>query len=402
MKTFKLTALVLNLVITFTTYSQSYKKLHKKAIVVDTHNDVMIDMLEGKDIATDLTGKTHSDLTRFKKGGIDAQFFSIWSDETYGKGNGFNYAMRQIDTLYANINRHGDKMMLARTPSEILTAAKNKKLASLIGVEGGHMIDDNLGNLETLFNRGTRYMTLTWNNSTSWATSAADETAGKIPNAKKGLNDFGKQVVRRMNELGMMVDLSHVGEQTFWDAISSTTKPVLISHSCVYSICPVPRNLKDDQIKAVAKNGGVIQMNFYSGFLDPGYDKRNKAFVANHKSQIDSLVKAKTTNFDIEKWIVKTYPQEAATLRPPLSILIDHIDYITKLVGVDYVGLGSDFDGISSAPQQLNDVSNYPLITKSLLEKGYSKKDIKKILGGNFMRVFKANTKKQVFILKNY
>jgi membrane dipeptidase len=135
-------------------------------------------------------------------------------------------------------------------------------------------------------------------------------------------------------------------------------------------------------------------MNFYSGFLDPGYDKRNKAFVANHKSQIDSLVKAKTTNFDIEKWIVKTYPQEAATLRPPLSILIDHIDYITKLVGVDYVGLGSDFDGISSAPQQLNDVSNYPLITKSLLEKGYSKKDIKKILGGNFMRVFKANTKK--------
>jgi membrane dipeptidase len=263
----------------------------------------------------------------------------------------------------------------------------------MMGVEGGHMIEDNLDNLDIFYRRGVRYMTLTWNNSTSWATSAWDETRKKDSLPHLGLTDFGKEVVKRMNRLGMIVDLSHVGERTFWDAINTTTKPVIASHSCVYTLCPVPRNLKDDQIVAIGRNGGVIHLNFYSGFLDSNYVKREIAFLAVHKQELDSLRASKMATYEIEEWMAKKYSQEANALRPPLSILLDHLDYIVKLIGVDHVGLGSDFDGIESEPQSLDDVASFPLITKALLERGYSKKDILKILGGNFIRVFVANSK---------
>jgi membrane dipeptidase len=383
--------LIAILAFTPSAYSQRYKKLHQKALVIDTHNDAMIRILEGYKLEYDNIGKTHSDLERFKKGGVDAQFFSIWCDEKYGKGTAFNYANLQIDTLYAEVARNADKMTLVRTPKELSAAAKKKKLAALIGVEGGHMIEDNLTYLDSLFKRGTRYMTLTWNNSTSWATSAADESKGNVANGKKGLNDFGKQVVRRMNELGMMVDLSHVGEQTFWDAMSITQKPVLVSHSGVYSLCPVPRNLKDDQIKAVAKNGGVIQINFFSGFLDSTFNRKQAAMIARHKAEVDSLKKLNKSNVEVEFWFAQNYPREIEDVRPPFAILFNHIDYLVKLVGVDYVGLGSDFDGVTSTPMLLDDVSTYPIITQELLKRGYSKKDIKKILGENLLRVFRAN-----------
>ncbi len=235
-------------------------------------------------------------------------------------------------------------------------------------------------------------MTLTWNNSTSWATSALDETTKADSLPYKGLTDFGKQIVRRMNELGMLVDISHVGEQTFWDVINTSTKPVIASHSCAWALCPVPRNMKDDQIKAVGKNGGVIDINFYSGFLDSSYMRRKDLFLAAHAKERDSLQQLKWVYYDIEGWLSKKYAAEANELRPPLSLMIDHIDHIVQLAGVDHAGLGSDFDGIDSAPRELNDVSDMPLITKALLERGYSKKDIKKILGGNFIRVFKANS----------
>jgi membrane dipeptidase len=209
-----------------------------------------------------------------------------------------------------------------------------------------------------------------------------------------GLSPFGRRVVQRMNELGMMVDLSHVGEHTFWDAIHSTTKPVIVSHSCVYNLCPVFRNLKDDQIKAIGKNGGVIHLNFNSGFVDSNYAKRKAAFLQNHQAEADSLKKAGRADYEVEEWITKKYAAEADAFRPSLSRLLDHLDYIVRLIGVDHVGLGSDFDGIPSTPKPLDDVTSFPLITKALLERGYSKTDIKKILGGNFIRVFEANQKK--------
>jgi membrane dipeptidase len=240
-------------------------------------------------------------------------------------------------------------------------------------------------------------MTLTRNNSTPWATSAMQETApSKSPTTgetlqPKGLNDFGKKIVRRMNELGMLVDLSHVGEQTFWDAINTSTKPILVSHSCVYSLCPVFRNLKDEQIKAVGKNGGVIHLNFYSGFLDSTYDKKDAAFNKKHKAERDSLLKMNPEPYFANDFLYSKYKDEVQAMRAPIHLIFDHLAYIINLIGVDHVGIGSDFDGINSTPQQLNGVQDFPLITKELLARGYSKKDITKILGGNFIRLLKEN-----------
>jgi membrane dipeptidase len=376
----------------FLSACQSYKSLHKNAIVIDTHNDVLSSAtINGLNIENDLTGKRHSDITRLKKGGIDIQVFSAFCDERYGKDTAFKFANREIDSLYAIVGRNTGKMMMVTNPTELQTAINEKKLGCMLGVEGGHMIEDRLSYLDSFYKKGVRYMTLTWNNSTSWATSAMDETRKKDSLPNKGLTVFGKQIVRRMNELGMIVDISHVGEKTFWDAINTTSKPVIASHSCVYTLCPVFRNLKDDQIKAIGKNGGAIHLNFYSGFLDSSFQRKNTEFNKAHKKEQDSLKNLKWSNYEIEEWLMAKYPGEASNLEPPLSLLIDHLDYIVRLIGVNHVGLGSDFDGISSAPRELNDVSNMPLITNALLQRGYSKNDIKKILGENFIRVFKAN-----------
>jgi membrane dipeptidase len=252
------------------------------------------------------------------------------------------------------------------------------------------LIEDRIEYLDTLFNRGARYLTLTWNNSTSWATSGADESASKLPYGHKGLNDFGRNIVKHMNALGMMVDLSHVGEQTFWDAVEVSTKPVIASHSSVYALCPVSRNLKDDQIKAIAKSGGVVFINFYSGFLDSTYMRKNDAFQKGHALETDSLKALKWPEFEINSYMAKKYKEETELFRPPLSMLIDHIDYIRRLVGADYVGLGSDFDGIESAPKGLDDVTDIWKITEALVNRGYSRKDVRKILGGNFARAFNS------------
>jgi membrane dipeptidase len=387
---------VVLLVLPFLSQAQSYQTIHEKAIVADTHNDVLSTVtMNGLDFENDLTGKAYSDLARFKKGGVDIQMFSIFCDDRYGKGTAFTYANVEIDSLYAIARRNPDKMEMVGTPAELEHALKAHKLAAMMGVEGGHMIEDDLEYLDSFYRRGVRYMTLTWNNSTSWATSAADESRKSFSVTPYGLTEFGKQIVRRMNELGMMVDISHVGEKTFWDAINTSTKPVIASHSSVYAICPVPRNLKDDQIRAVAKNGGVIDINFFSGFIDSNYFKKRAVFFERHKVELDSLNALKKPEYEVSEYLSKKYPGELDAIRPPFSLLIDHIDYIVKLVGPDYVGLGSDFDGIDSAPLGLNGVDDFPKITQALLKRGYSVKDIDKILGGNFLRVFKANCARQ-------
>ena len=389
----KIFLLLLSFSSLFFLQAQSYKKLHRKSLVVDTHNDIPSTAIE-KNVCFDqnLKGITNSDLQRMKEGGIDVQLFSIWCDGN--QKNPYAWANREIDTVLAWTNRNPTQMAAVHSVNEMMQAVKEKKLAVLFGVEGGHMIENDLNKLDTFYKRGARYMTLTWNNSTEWATSALDEVTKADSLKHKGLTDFGKQVVKRMNGLGMMVDLSHVGEQTFWDAISATTKPVIVSHSCVYALCPHRRNLKDEQIKAVGKNGGVIHLNFYSGFLDSAYEKRNSLFNAQHKTERDSLLKANPEPYFADKFLYEKYPSEVTAMRPPLSLLIDHLDYIVKLIGTDHVGLGSDFDGVNSLPQQLDDVTAMPLITKALIERGYSKKDIRKILGENFLRLLKANEPK--------
>lgn len=370
-------------------HAQLYQKIHRKAIVVDTHNDILMRAVDlGIVFDQDLTGKTHSDLARWKKGGVDVQIFSVYCDGD--AKNPYAYANREMDSLEGVVARNPDKIVKVTNYAALVNAVKQHKIAAMFGVEGGHMIEDDLHKLDALYKRGARYLTLTHNIAPSWATSAADETSGKdLP--LKGLTDFGKQVVHRMNELGMMVDVSHVGDHTFWDVMELTTKPVIASHSAVYTLVHSRRNLKDEQIKAIAKNRGVIQVNFHPGFIDSSFDKKETAFFAKHAAEFDALTKAGIPEFYAMDSLYHKYTAEANSMRPPLSMLIDHIDYIAKLVGFDYVGLGSDFDGINITPQQLDDVATYPLITKALVEKGYSEKDIGKILGGNFLRVLKAN-----------
>lgn len=377
---------------TYQVHAQSWGKIHRKAIVADSHNDILMKAAdEGIVFDQDLTGKTHTDLNRLKTGGVDVQIFSVYCDGD--AKNPFAYANREMDSLDAVVARNPDKIVKVTNFAELIKAVRQHKLAAIVGVEGGHMIEDDLNKLEALYKRGARYLTLTHNIAPTWATSAADETTN--PNLpQKGLTEFGKQVVQKMNDLGMMIDVSHAGDQTFWDVIKITTKPIIASHSSVYTLVPSRRNLKDDQVKAIAKNGGVIQVNFNPGFIDSSFDKKETAFFKRHAAECDSLKKAGMQEWYIMDFIYKKYTAETNAIRPPLSLVIDHIDYIINLVGVDHVGLGSDFDGINLTPRQLDDVTSYPEITKALIEKGYHKKDINKILGANLLRVLKANETK--------
>lgn len=389
----KIKLLFFSLIVTVQLSAQNYENIHKKAIFVDTHNDFLTQTMEkGFVFDTDLKGITHSDLNRMKKGGVDVQFFSVWSDGD--QLNPYAFAHRQIDSLDAVIKRNPDEIVKVGNSKELQKVIKQYKIAALIGLEGGHQFENDLGKMEALYNRGVRYITLTWNNSTPWATSASDETnpeGAMNSEGKKGLTAFGKDVVQKMNALGIMVDISHVGEQTFYDVINTTKKPVIASHSSVYTLCPHKRNLKDDQIKAVAKNGGVIQINFNSGFIDPSVEPRETAFLEKHKAEIDSLVKTGMFSYHAEESMYRKYTDESFELRAPFDWVIQHIEYVINLVGVDYVGIGSDFDGIYQPPKQLDDVTDYSKITKVLVEKGYSEKDIDKILGANLLRVLKAN-----------
>lgn len=373
--------------------AQSVKKIHSKAVLVDTHNDVLSSgVLDGIDISKRVK-EGHSDLDRWKEGGVDVQFFSVWTgDKPRNKEGFFQDAKQEIDSLNILVLKNPFRMTLARNYQEVKKGIRQDKLVALIGVEGGHMIENDLGKLEELYKQDMRYMTLTWNNSTSWASSAMDETLHADSLKQKGLTDFGKQVVRKMNELGIIVDLSHTGEQTFYDALAVTTKPVLLSHSSVWSICPVFRNVKDDQVKALAKNGGVICINFYSGFISKEYDQRSTYLNGPGKKIIqDSLLGILHDSAAMKTQWQQYYDAEMNKVRPSIGQLVDHIDHIVKLVGDDYVGIGSDYDGVGSLPVGLEDVTTYPKITEELFRRGYSKKSINKILGGNVLRVMKAN-----------
>ena len=377
---------VLFCAISITGFSQ---KIHYKSILVDTHNDAVTACIEKKvSFDQDLTGINHSDLKRFKEGGLDYQLFSIWCDGE--KVNPYAWAMREMDTIDAVAARNPDKMVIAKDWKTINAALKAGKIIAQYGVEGGHMIEDDINRLDTFYNRGVRYMTLTWNNSPSWASS---HTAEKDPTytGPKGLTSFGKTIIGRMNQLGMIVDVSHIGETTFWDAINTTTKPVIASHSNAYSICPVTRNLKDEQIKAIGKNGGVICLNFFSGFVDSNFSKKDMAFRKTHSAEIDSLLATGIQREYAFTMISDKYKTESEAIKPTIEQLMQHFDHIVKLIGVDHVGIGSDFDGINSAPQGLSTVLDYPNFTKALIARGYSNKDIKKVLGGNFLRVYRSN-----------
>jgi len=366
-----------------------YLKFHYDAIVADTHNDVLLRAMEGEDISVE-TRVGHSDLVRLKKGGVDIQVFAVWVDPIAFEKKPFKRAKDMIDTLYSIARRNSDKIAVVRNSAEIEKAIAEGKICAVIGVEGGHAIENSIEKLEELYKLGVRYLGLTWNNSTDWASSAFDETTNPDKVKITGLSEFGKKVVEKMNELGMIVDVSHLGEKAFWDVVKVTKKPIIASHSSVYKLCPHYRNLKDEQIKAIAQTGGVVFVNFYAEYIDSTFNTKRKKLEEKYKSQFDSIRVLYEHDQNAYRRARRQLMQKIAEeLRPPLDVLIDHIDYIAKLVGVDHVGIGSDFDGISITPLEMDDVTFLPNITKKLLERGYSTDDVKKILGGNFLRVFK-------------
>ncbi len=282
-------------------------------------------------------------------------------------------------------------MMMAFSVADIERAHREHKLAALMGIEGGHSIENDIHLLRDYYRLGVRYMTLSWSNTNEWADSSGDIDDPKVQH-HNGLTDFGKQVVLEMNRLGMMVDISHVADKTFWDAIATTNAPVIASHSSARALVDAPRNMTDDMLRAVAKNDGVVQVNFYSGFDDADF---RKAMEAQAKDQAAAIQKytdqLKAEGKPIDYVDVDRIEREwmAKIPRPPLKSLIDHIDHIAKIAGIDHVGLGSDFDGVSGAtPQGIDSAADLPKITQALLERGYNPSDIHKILGGNLLRVF--------------
>ena len=369
----------------YTDLNKDAFNLHYNAVVIDTHNDILMPvMIEGADMTREMLS-TQSDFVKWKKGGIDVQVFSIYVPEKVKK-NDFKYSMGLIDKLEQIQWEYPDELYLAKNYEELIRRVNEGKFCGLMGAEGGNMIEGSMENLESLFNRGVRYLGLTWNTSNAIGVSAKDETTrGKTG----GLTDFGKEVVKRMDEMGMMIDVSHLGETAFWDVVNLSKNPIIASHSNVYNICPHYRNLNDEQIKAIAESGGIVCINFYYKFLDPG-GSSSQTIQNRYKRDLKEI--EKNCNSDYILFNEKRYEylsENPAKGGTSVDILIDHIDYIVKLVGVDYVGLGSDFDGSINTPNELYDATCYPIITKKLAERGYKEEEIRKILGLNFLRVFK-------------
>jgi membrane dipeptidase len=369
------------------------RSIHDSAIVVDTHADTPQRFLdEGFDIgSTDANDVGHISLDKARRGNLGAEFFSIWVDPPTNQGHFAQHTFDLIDSVYQQAAQHPDRMTMAFSVADIERAHKEHKLAALMGIEGGHSIENDLHLLRDYYRLGVRYMTLSWSNTNEWADSSGDITDAKVQH-HNGLTDFGKQVVLEMNRLGMIVDISHVADKTFWDVIATTKAPVIASHSSSRALVDAPRNMTDDMLRALAKNGGVVQVNFFSGFDDQTFlnnlkaqDKDQTAAIQKYVDHLKADGKAVTfVDMDrIEREWMAMIP------RPPFKVLIDHIDHIAKVAGVDHVGLGSDFDGVSGAtPQGMDSAADLPKITQALLDRGYSKEDIHKILGGNLLRVF--------------
>ncbi|HEY6805791.1 MAG TPA: dipeptidase [Pyrinomonadaceae bacterium] len=362
--------------------------IHYRAITVDMHADTVQRVLdEHVDLQQELKDG-HLDAVRAKAGGLDAQFFSIWVEPQLFGLTGERAVKRaddQIAAVRALAEKHPETWQLAATAADVRRAAAEGKIAALLGLEGGYAIDEKLENVERYYKLGVRYMSPAWSVSTSWAGSSGDEVG-----SSRGLNDFGKNVVREMNRLGMMVDVSHVSDKTFWDIVNTSTKPVVATHSACRAIADVPRNLTDDMIRALAKTGGVVNVIFYPEHIEPGWTQKKKQLDA----EIAPMVQQASANEPgdaVHKKLARdrVRAEQYAKRLPPVTVvrIVDHIDHIVKLVGIDHVGIGSDFDGVQATAVDLSTVADLPNLTKELLKRGYSESDVDKILGGNMLRV---------------
>jgi membrane dipeptidase len=360
-------------------------RLHREALLIDGHNDLPWQLREKADPffkrfdITQNQAALHTDIPRLRKGNVGAQFWSAYVPaETAKTRTAIKDTLEQIDQIHRLIRTYPDTFALALTAEDILRIRKEGKIASLIGVEGGHSIDNSLGVLRMLHRLGVRYMTLTHTDNLDWADSATDKPR------HKGLTPFGEQVVLEMNRLGMLVDISHVSADTMRHVLRITKAPVIASHSSAFALAEHPRNVPDDVLRMLPQNGGVIMVNFYSGFIT-----HEGARITKDMMQMARDLRQKYPKEEDFKEAFKQYRKQHATPPGSLHDVVDHIEHIIKLAGPDHAGLGSDFDGIDTVPRQLEDVSTFPLITQEMLNRGHSRETILKVLGGNALRVLR-------------
>ena len=368
---------------------QQALKIQRGAIVVDSHNDVTTPMTSSDyDIGNPPPNTPYrTSLATMRAGGLTAEFFSLYIKPYYAtKGGAARRTLEMIEAVQRAVERYPRQLVFATTPEEIRRAKKQDKIACLMGIEGGHAIENSLATLRVFARLGVRYMTLTWNNDNDWA------DAGRGKKTHNGLTDFGKEVVREMNRVGMLVDVSHVSDKTMSDALDVSAVPVIASHSSARALKNVPRNIPDDLLRRIGQNGGVVMVNMYQYFIDPAIDKANDERDARLKAQYAAL--DEKYKDDPEARAQAGDELEAANPLPntPVAVIVDHIEHIIKVAGLDHVGLGADFDGALDMGE-IRDVSGLPLITYELLKRGYKEPDIRKILGENFLRVFAASEK---------
>jgi len=364
--------------------SEKARKLHFSSIVVDTHDDTTQRFLDGKFDLGVRSAAGSIDIPRMREGNLSAIFFSIWMPSKITGPEAVNRALVQIDSVREQIRQHPKDLVLATTAAEIREARKQGKIAALLGVEGGHMINSDLGVLRNYAALGVRYMTLTHSGNDEWADSSTDKAV------HNGLTDFGKGVIREMNRLGVMVDISHVSDKTFYDALETSKAPLIASHSSCRAICDAPRNMTDQMMKDLAAKGGVVQINYHVGFLSQEFRDAEKANPEINKAISAEVTKRCGDNEGCQliegDRITREYVEQGKLPRVDFSKIIEHIDHAVKVAGIDHVGLGSDFDG-ANMPYGMEDATKLPKITEALLKKGYSEGDVKKILGENTLRV---------------
>jgi membrane dipeptidase len=365
--------------------------IHRRAIAIDMHADTPQRLLDEQVDLQQRLADGHFDSVRAREGGLDAQFFSIWVEPQLFGGGGQRAMKRaddQIAAVRALTEKHSDTWQFATSAADIRRIAAEGKLAALTGLEGGYAVDEKLENVERYYGMGVRYMSPAWSVSTSWAGSSGDSVG-----ATRGLNEFGRDVIREMNRVGMMIDVSHVSDKTFWDIVNTSNKPVIATHSGCRAIANVPRNLTDEMITALAKTGGVVNVIFYPEHLEPGWSEKKKMVDAEIAPLVQRASDAENRDA-VHKKIARdgVRSEQYAKRLPPVTVarLVDHIDHVVKLVGIDHVGIGSDFDGVQSTLKDLHDVAELPNLTRELLKRGYSESDIDKILGGNMLRVMEA------------
>jgi membrane dipeptidase len=369
--------------------SKEAQRIHRSAIVIDGHNDFPWELRTKGNSSFDAVDISkpqpahHTDIPRLRKGGIGAQFWVAYvPPETAKTNQAARYTFEQIDLIYEMIERYSETFELARTADEIERIHRKGKIASLIGIEGGHSIENSLRLLKIYHRLGVRYLTLTHADSIDWADAATD--APRV----HGLSEFGKEVVREMNRLGMMVDISHVSAATMHAALDVSRAPIIASHSSAYTIAPHARNVPDDVLLRITRNGGIVMVNFFSGFIVP-----ESARMMENMFAVTREIRAKNPDPAVARRAVQEWRKANPIPAGTVKNLVDHIDHIVKVAGIDHVGLGSDYDGVSTLPVDLPDVSSYPVITQELLNRGYKAREIRKILGQNLLRVMRAAEK---------